>query len=61
MTTALSDRFFEKGRAFLGVRYPFICGAMTWVSDPRLVSAVANAGGFACLAGGNAPVEVLKA
>lgn len=61
MTTALSDRFFEKGRAFLGVQYPFICGAMTWVSDPRLVSAVANAGGFACLAGGNAPVEVLAA
>jgi len=61
MTVALSDRFFEKGRAFLGVQYPFICGAMTWVSDPRLVSAVANAGGFACLAGGNAPVEVLAA
>ena len=56
----LADRFFEKGRAFLGVRYPFICGAMTWVSDPGLVSAVANAGGFACLAGGNAPVEVLR-
>ncbi len=61
MTTALTERFFEKGRAFLGVQYPFICGAMTWVSDPKLVAAVANAGGFACLAGGNAPVETLKA
>lgn len=61
MTADLADRFFEKGRAFLGVQYPFICGAMTWVSDPGLVSAVGNAGGFACLAGGNAPVEVLKA
>lgn len=60
MQTELADRFFEKGRAFLGVQYPFICGAMTWVSDPKLVSAVANAGGFACLAGGNAPPEVLE-
>ena len=61
MAAALSDRFFETGRAFLGVQYPFICGAMTWVSDPKLVSAVSNAGAFACLAGGNAPVEVLAA
>jgi len=60
MQTALADRFFKNGRAFLGVRYPFICGAMTWVSEPGLVSAVANAGGFACLAGGNAPPEALE-
>jgi enoyl-[acyl-carrier protein] reductase II len=37
-----------------------MCGAMTWVSDPKLVSAVANCGGFRLIAGGNAPVEVLK-
>ena len=35
-----------------------MCGAMTWVSDPRLVSAVGNAGAFVLLAGGNTPVEV---
>ena len=56
---SLSDRFFQTGRDFLGVEYPFICGAMTWVSDPPLVAAVSRAGGFACLAGGNTPVEVL--
>jgi len=33
---------------------------MTWVSDPQLVSTVGNCGGFGLLAGGNAPVEVLK-
>jgi enoyl-[acyl-carrier protein] reductase II len=33
---------------------------MTWISDPKLVSTVCNAGGFGCLAGGNAPVEVLE-
>ena len=37
-----------------------MCGEMTWVSDPKLVSAVANCGGFGLIAGGNAPVEVLK-
>jgi enoyl-[acyl-carrier protein] reductase II len=56
----LIDRFFETGRRFLGCRYPIMCGAMTWVSDPKLVTAVGKAGGFGLLAGGNAPVEVLK-
>ncbi len=54
----LIDRFFNRGREFLGSRYPIMCGAMTWVSDPRLVSAVGNAGGFGLLAGGNAPVDI---
>ncbi len=60
MTTRLTDRFFQHGRDFLQVKYPIICGAMTWVSDPKLVAAVANAGGFACLAGGNTPVDILE-
>ncbi len=33
---------------------------MTWVSDPKLVAAVGNAGGFGCLAGGNTPVDILE-
>jgi len=60
MSRPLSERFFRKGGEFLQVRYPFIAGAMTWVSEPGLVSAVCNAGGFACLAGGNSPVELLE-
>lgn len=56
----LLDQFFETGRGFLGCKYPIMCGAMTWVSDPKLVTAVGEAGGFGLLAGGNAPVEVLK-
>lgn len=60
MNTDLFDRITESGREFLGVRYPFICGAMTWVSDPKLVAAVSNAGGFASLAGGNAPAKDLE-
>jgi len=56
----LLDRFFEKGRNFLGCEKPIMCGAMTWVSDPRLVSHMARCGGFGLLAGGNAPVEILR-
>jgi len=56
----LFDRFAGQGREFLGVEHPFMCGAMTWVSDPKLVAAVANAGGFACLAGGNTPCDILE-
>jgi len=57
----LIDRFFENGRQFLGCEYPIMCGAMTWVSDPQLVSAISNAGGFGLLAGGNMPEEMLRA
>lgn len=50
---------FKRGAEFLGCRYPIICGAMTWVSEPKLVSAVCNNGCFGCIAGGNAPTDIL--
>lgn len=56
----LIDTFIEKGKTFLECCYPIMCGAMTWVSDPELVTAVGKAGGFGLLAGGNAPVEILR-
>ncbi len=56
----LIKQFIEKGVDFLKCRYPVMCGAMTWVSDPHLVTTVGKAGGIGLLAGGNAPVEVLK-
>jgi len=37
-----------------------MCGAMTWVSDPKLVSTIGNAGGFGLLAGGNTPVDIFE-
>ena len=52
---------FKRGAEFLGCRYPIICGAMTWVSEPKLVSAVCNNGCFGCIAGGNAPTDILAA
>ena len=55
------NKLMERGSRFLNVRYPIICGAMTWVSEPNLVAAVCNNGAFGCLAGGNTPPEILKA
>ena len=60
MNTPLSSSFFKRGTDFLGCDVPFLCGGMTWVSDPKLVAAVCNAGGFAALACGNAPVDIIE-
>ncbi len=57
----LIDKYFKRGRDFFGIEYPIISGAMTWISDPKLVSTVSNAGGLGCLAGGNTPPEILEA
>ena len=43
---------FNKGSKFLGVQYPILGGAMTWLSERNLVSAISNAGGFGVLACG---------
>jgi enoyl-[acyl-carrier protein] reductase II len=56
----LIERFLKVGQTFLGCKYPIMCGAMTWISDPELVKAVGDAGGFGLIAGGNAPMEVLR-
>ncbi|MCD6454263.1 MAG: nitronate monooxygenase [Candidatus Aminicenantes bacterium] len=55
----LLEKLWKKGKEFLGVKYPIISGAMTWISDHSLVSAVSEAGGFGVLAGGNSPAEWL--
>jgi enoyl-[acyl-carrier protein] reductase II len=46
------EKFLNVGRKFLGCKDPIMCGAMTWISDPQLVSAVSGAGGFGLIAGG---------
>lgn len=47
MAAALKTALTEK----LGCRYPIVQTAMGWVSDPGLVAATTNAGGFGFLAG----------
>ena len=61
MKTTCLDGLWQEGRDFLGVRYPILCGAMTWISDAVLVKAVNDQGGFGCLAAGNMPGEMLAA
>jgi enoyl-[acyl-carrier protein] reductase II len=46
------DRLWARGTAFLGCRYAILGGAMTWVSEKHLVSAISNAGGFGVIACG---------
>ncbi|MFC1683575.1 nitronate monooxygenase [Candidatus Zixiibacteriota bacterium] len=54
------DQLWKRGREFLGVRLPIICGAMTWISDSDLVAAVSRTGAFASLAAGNLPPDLLE-
>jgi enoyl-[acyl-carrier protein] reductase II len=56
----LLDKLWKRGQEFLGVKYPILCGAMTWVSDSNLVAAVSNEGAFGCLAAGNMPKDLLE-
>lgn len=50
---------WQKGKEFLGVSYPIIAGAMTWISDSHFTAAVSNIGAFSCLAAGNMEPEML--
>jgi enoyl-[acyl-carrier protein] reductase II len=58
-STETMNKLWNKGQQFLGVDLPIICGAMTWISNPELVATVCNYGGFASLAAGNMPPELL--
>ena len=46
------NRVWRRGRDFLGTRYALMGGAMTWVSERRLVAAISEGGGFGVLACG---------
>ena len=46
-------QLFLKGSNFLGVEFPIMGGAMTWISESNLVSATSNAGGFGVIAAGS--------
>ena len=48
-----------RGSAFLGSEWAILCGAMSWVSERNLVSAISNAGGFGVIACGAMTPELL--
>jgi enoyl-[acyl-carrier protein] reductase II len=47
------DQLWSRGREFLGCELAIMGGAMTWVSERHLVSALSNAGGFGVIASGS--------
>ena len=55
------DRLWARGTAFLGCRYALLGGAMSWVSERHLVSAISNAGGFGVIACGSMGPDQLAA
>ena len=55
------DRLWERGTQFLGCQFALMGGAMSWVSERHLVSAISNAGGFGVIACGSMGPEQLAA
>ncbi len=50
-----------RGSEFLGSEWAILCGAMSWVSERGLVSAISNARGFGVIACGAMTPELLDA
>ena len=50
-----------RGSEFLGSEWAILCGAMSWVSERNLVSAISNAGGFGVIACGAMTPDLLDA
>lgn len=64
VTTHLPHRLaarMARGTTFLGCDVAIMCGAMSWVSERHLVSAISNAGGFGVIACGAMTPELLDA
>lgn len=54
------SHMWKQGTSFLGVPLGILGGAMTWVSTPDLVAAMAEAGSFGVLASGAMTPEMLS-
>lgn len=57
--TNKTSALMARGCEFLGSEYAILCGAMSWVSERNLVSAISNAGGFGVIACGAMTPELL--
>ena len=55
------NRLWTRGCEFLGTRVAILGGAMSWVSERHLVSAISNAGGFGVIACGSMMPDMLAA
>src|SRR3990167_11563994 len=54
-----TSALMQRGTLFLGCETAILCGAMSWVSERNLVSAISNAGGFGVIACGAMTPELL--
>ena len=54
------DKLWKKGTDFLGSKYSILCGAMSWISEHNLVTAISQAGGFGIIACGSMSADLLK-
>lgn len=54
------SNLWKKGTDFLSSEYAIMGGAMSWVSERNLVSAISNAGGFGVIACGAMSPDLLK-
>src|SRR5215212_5652995 len=61
MTYPLTAHLMQRGCDFLGSKHAILCGAMSWVSERHLVSAISEAGGFGVIACGAMTPELLDA
>lgn len=61
MVSAYLRELMARGTALLGSEVAILCGAMSWVSERHLVSAVSNAGGFGLIACGAMTQDLLDA
>lgn len=52
----MSQSLMEK----IGIKYPIVQGAMSWVATPSLAAGVSNAGGLGMLGAGHEPGEVVR-
>jgi enoyl-[acyl-carrier protein] reductase II len=55
------DGLWRRGRELLGVEYAIMGGAMSWISERHLVSAISDAGGFGVIACGSLLPDALAA
>ncbi|OYW13067.1 MAG: 2-nitropropane dioxygenase, partial [Rhodospirillales bacterium 12-54-5] len=53
------DQLWQRGAEFLGCPLAIMGGAMSWVSERNLVSALSNAGAFGVIAASSMPPELL--
>jgi len=54
------NALWKRGAEFLGTDYAIMGGAMSWVSERNLVSALSNAGAFGVIACGSMPPALLE-